>query len=412
MPTLHTCLLFLVSILSPIEGNVSATEPVTGEANRIVEATLGREAVVRLAASAAEAGAGVVFPARDWAKATPESQGVDGARLKAAVAWLDSHSGPDGAQGLVIVRNGYLIWTGPEAGARRKVFSCTKVFTSTVLGLLVDDGRCRLDDRAVEHWPVLGERYPSYAGLTLRHLATMSGGYRGIVRNISPEQPWGDPIAYLVPQPPRYEPGAACAYHDHDVFLLGNILTRLARQPLKETFRRRVADPIGMTQWDWGVVGSFENGLALNNAAGTPAEHPGVQTTALDLARLGLLYLNRGRWEGRQLLSAWFVGQATSNQVPLSRRHATGADPGGRYGFYWWTNGSQRNGQSAWPTAPPKTYAARGASANACFVVPEWNMVIVRLAEKPEDSRAADRTWNMFFSHFAAPGADGFRENP
>jgi CubicO group peptidase (beta-lactamase class C family) len=225
----------------------------------------------------------------------------------------------------------------------------------------------------------------------------MSGGYRGIVRGVSAEEPWGDPLAYLVPQPGRYESGSACAYHDHDVFLLGSIVTRLARQSLKETFRRRIAEPIGMRQWGWGVVGKLDNGLALNNAAGTPARNAGIQTTALDLARLGHLYLNRGNWNGRQLLSAAFVEQATTNQVPVARSHATGADPGGRYGFYWWTNGRQRNGQSAWPAAPARTYSARGAAANACFVVPEWNLVIARLAAAPDDSKASDQTWNTFF---------------
>ena len=346
-------------------------------------------------------GVSTVYPGRDWLEATPESQGVDPAKLGEAVAWLDQHSGPDGAKGLVLIRNGRLIWKGTEAGACRKIFSCTKVFTSTVLGLLLDDGKCQLDDRAIQFLPGLVDSDPAYAKLTLRHLASMSGGYGGIVRDLSPEQPWGDPMGYLCPQSPRYESGTACAYHDHDVFLLGEILTRLAQQPLKKVFQQRIADPIGMKEWDWGVVGALDCGVPLNNAAGTPATSPGVQTTALDLARLGHLYLNRGRWNGRQLLSASFVDQATTNQVPASRPHATGADPGGHYGFYWWTNGRQRNGQPAWPSAPPRTYAARGASANVCFVVPEWNLVMVRLAKAPEASKVSDQVWDAFLGKLA-----------
>lgn len=343
----------------------------------------------------------VIFPERDWVEATPESQGVDGAKLRAAVAWLDAQSRPDGAKALVMVRHGRLIWKGPEADAARPVFSCTKVFTSTVLGLLVDDGTCRLDDRAVKFVPGLDDEHPAYGKITLRHLASMSGGYQGIVRDVGPDQPWGDPLAYLVPQPPRYAAGTACAYHDHDVFLLGGILTRLSRQPLQEVFRRRIADPIGVQRWQWGVVGLLDHGPALNNAAGTPARNPGVVTTALDLARVGHLYLNRGNWNGRQLLSAPFVDEATTNQVPITRPHASGADPAGHYGFSWWLNTPQRNGRCAWPAAPPRTYAARGASANVCFVVPEWNMVIARVAAAAEESKTPDRTWNEFFSRLA-----------
>ncbi|MBI4328148.1 MAG: serine hydrolase, partial [Chloroflexi bacterium] len=383
--------------IHPVEGKATPAEATTGGAKRTLKAPFRGEAVVHLTASPAKGGTSTVFPGRDWAEATPESQGMDGVKLKEAVAWLDTHSGPDGAKELVIVRNGYVIWRGPNTEAFHKIFSCTKVFTSTVLGLLMDDGKCRLDEPAVGYLPSLDDEHSPYAKITLRHLALMSGGYRGIVRDVSPEQPWGDPMGYLLPQSPRYESGTACAYHDHDVFLLGNILTRLAQQPLMELFRRGIADPIGMKHWDWGVVGVLENGVALHNAAGTPAKNPGIQTTALDLARLGHLYLNRGNWNGRQLLSASFVDQATTNQVPVSRPHATGADPGGHYGFYWWTNGRQRNDQPAWPAAPPRTYAARGAAANSCFVVPEWNRVIVRLAEAPAESKASDQTWNEFF---------------
>lgn len=210
-------------------------------------------------------GSGMVFPERDWAEATPESQGMDGSKLREAVAWLDAQSQPDGAKALVLVRNGRLIWKGSEANAYRKVFSCTKVFTSTVLGLLADDGTCQLDDRASQKWPALVSQHAAYGTITLRHLASMSGGYLGMVHDVSHEQPWGDPIAYLVPQPPRYEAGTACAYHDHDVFLLGSILTRLAQQSLQDVFRRRIAAPIGMNRWSWGVVGVLENGVAMNN---------------------------------------------------------------------------------------------------------------------------------------------------
>lgn len=384
----------------PVRLNLRWIAPNTTGASSTVALAIISAAVVCANAAQAE-GVRCVFPGVDWAEATPESQGFDGAKLKEAVAWLDARSQPDGAKALVIVRNGRVIWKGPEADACRRVFSCTKVFTGSVLGLLVDDGKCQFEDRAVQYWPALDDEYAAYGNITLRHLATMSGGYQGLVRNVSAAQPWGDPMDWLVPRPPRYECGTACAYHDHDVFLLGSILTRLARQPLQEIFRRRIAEPIGMTRWNWGVVGVLENGQAMNNAAGTPAKNPGIETTPLDLARLGLLYLNLGAWNGRQLLSASFVSQATTNQVPVSRRYAGGADPAGHYGLYWWTNGRGRNGVAPWPAAPERTYCARGASANVCFVVPEWHLVIARLAGAPEESQASDQTWNTFFAHLA-----------
>lgn len=336
----------------------------------------------------------MVFPDSDWKETTPELQGLDSNRLKEAVDWLDHNTGPDGAKEIVIVRNGYLIWKGPEIDNYHKIFSCTKVFTSTVLGLLVDDGKCSLDDFAVKYMPSLDDQYSLYSKIKLRHLASMQGGYQGIVRGVSQEEPWGDPMAYLIHTQPRYEAGTACAYHDHDVFLLGSILTYIAEQPLKDIFKSRIANPMGMTRWDWGICGVLDNGVALNNVAGTPAKNPGIQTTARELARLGLLYLNGGNWNGKQLLSPSFIDQATTNQVPSYLPNPTGADPGGHYGFYWWTNGVMRDGKQTWPSAPPKTYSARGGSGNYCFILPEWNMVIVRLGI---NSSISNETWDKFF---------------
>ena len=119
-----------------------------------------------------------VFPGAAWRRATPESQGVDPAKLKKAVDFMDQEFGADGAKELVIVRNGYLIWEGPQADAYHPIWSCTKTFTSTVLGLLIDDRRCTLGTKAVEREAHLADSYPLYSRIRLRDLASMCGGYQ------------------------------------------------------------------------------------------------------------------------------------------------------------------------------------------------------------------------------------------
>lgn len=352
--------------------------------------------VAPLAASAASE---AVFPDRDWAEATPESQGVDAVKLGEAVACMDERFGPGGAKELVVVRNGYLIHKGPASDACHNVWSCTKTFTSTVLGLLVADGQCTIDDLALKYLPQLADEHPVYGRITLRHLASMSSGYKGRVVDVTPEQPWGRPLEYLVPAEPMYEPGTRVQYQDHQVFILGRILTQLAGQSERDLFQRRVAEPIGMTRFDWGISGRV-GGIDLNNAAGTPTT-PGVQTTALDMARFGLLYLHRGNWNGRQILPASFVDEATRNQVP-----AAGASTflHRRYGFYWWTNDVRPDGKRPWPSAPSGTYTSHGHNCNFCCVVPEWNMVIVRLGTEPVPGGVlgVEARWDAFFARLAS----------
>ena len=353
-----------------------------------------------------------VLPGIDWQEASPESQGVDSAKLQAVVAYMDENSGPEGAKELVIVRNGYLIWKGPDCDAYHEIYSATKVFTSTVLGLLVADGKCTLDTLAVEHLPDLDDRHPVYAQIRLRHLASMTGGYHGKVADVAKkDQAWGDPIICVTtPDTPEFEPaGSQVAYNDHDVHLLGRILaTRVACEPLKDIFQRRIADPIGMSRWDWGVSGTVD-GVTHYNAAGTPARkgNGGIQTTARELARLGLLYLSRGSWNGRQLLPASFVDEAGAVQVPATTPGRSRHFLSGAYGFYWWTNGEMATGKRRWPSAPPKTYSAHGHNGNFCYVIPEWNMVVVRLGRQPiregvSGLAEVDQLFDTFFGKLAA----------
>ncbi|MBM3474593.1 MAG: serine hydrolase [Armatimonadetes bacterium] len=342
--------------------------------------------------------------AAEWPRATPESQGVDAGRLRAAVQYMDDRFQPDGARQLVILRNGWLIHEGPEVDAYHPIFSCTKTFTSTVLGLLIDDGKCTLDTRVIDVLPEMADEFPAYAQIRLRHLASMRGGYQGVVEGVSDDQPWGDPLAYFRPQPPTFEAGTQIAYNDHDVHLLGRVLMRLSGEPLADVFRRRIAEPIGMAQWEWGACGTLD-GLTYYNAAGTPCAKGGggVRTTALELARLGQLYLNGGEWSGARVLSPGFVAEASRSHIPADLPGRSHRMLAGRYGLYWWTNGVRDDDTRPWPSAPPGAFAAHGHTANYCFVIPEWQMVIVRLGSAAIGRIGEDDVlWEGFFSRLAA----------
>jgi CubicO group peptidase (beta-lactamase class C family) len=123
----------------------------------------------------------MVFPGESWAAATPASQGVSETGLDEALAYLAVALEDYGGVGTVfIVRNGYVIHAGPESDAEHQIYSATKSFVSTVLGLLIQDGRISLDTPAKELEPVLAEHYP---GVTLRHFATMTSGYDSVGGN-------------------------------------------------------------------------------------------------------------------------------------------------------------------------------------------------------------------------------------
>jgi CubicO group peptidase (beta-lactamase class C family) len=337
----------------------------------------------------------MVFPGQDWAEESPSSQGIDPAKLEDAIAYLKDHTGKDGVQELAIVRNGRLVWKGPNIDKQHGVWSLTKSFTSTVLGLLIDDGKVTLDTLAKDHLPGLAETYP---GVALRHFASMTSGYYAQGDEPRGSYSHGPSATPFVPgkKPLFVPPGSHYAYWDSAMNQFAHVLTRIAGEPIEELFKRRIGDPIGMNRerWNWG---HFEfDGITVNGGAGNNNRH--VFVSARELARFGLLFLNQGNWNGTQLISRDWVAAATSVQVPrdLPLGHAESSIDGrGVYGFNWWVNGIQADGRRKWPGAPAGTFAGAGFNNNRCFVIPEWDMVVVRLGL---DGNVPDAVWNEFLT--------------
>jgi hypothetical protein len=153
-----------------------------------------------------------VFPDAAREQATPESQRVDSAKLQAAVDYLREAGGKEGVKRMVIVRNGRMIWRGPEATKPQGVWSVTKAFTSTAHGLLIEDGKCTLDTLAKDFDPALAKLYPT---VTLRHFATMTSGFDGVGGGYDyDDQRRGDQNALVEPLPPFFPPGTKYMYWD------------------------------------------------------------------------------------------------------------------------------------------------------------------------------------------------------
>lgn len=342
-----------------------------------------------------------VFPSDDWKQATPRSQGVDAAKLDEAVEYLRANSGPDGVDQVLIVRNGLAIWQGPQIDKVHGIWSCTKSFTSTVLGLLIDDGKATLDTLAADSVPAMVATYPT---VTLRHFTTMTSGYRAVG-----DEPRGtyrhgpSPTPFDPCSAPLFTPGTQYAYWDSAMNQFANVLAHIADEPIEDVFRRRIAEPIGMDpkQWRWGDFGQVD-GIVVNGGSGNTNKH--IFISARQMARLGLLFLNSGNWNGRQLIGAEWVRMATRSQVPtaIGLWPDSAADGRGIYGFNWWTNGTRADGTRKWPGVPDSAFAASGYNNNDMFVVPEWNMVIVRLGLDQNQVPLTDPIYSEFLRKVGA----------
>src|SRR5687767_1117650 len=166
-------------------------------------------------------GAEMAFPGAQWDEVAPEAAGLDSAKLKEAVRHLEANTGRDGARELVIVRDGRIVWHGDNIDHVHGIWSCTKSFTSTVLGLLIEDGKCSLDTRAASVVPALRQHYPD---VTLRQFTTMTSGYRAVGDDTTGSYTHGPSTTPFEPDPwPLFAPGAAYAYWDSAMNQFGNV---------------------------------------------------------------------------------------------------------------------------------------------------------------------------------------------
>ena len=336
----------------------------------------------------------IIFPTDVWQESAPEDLQVDAQKLQEALEYLASESGEDGLEEVLIVRKGYLIYQGDSIYNKHNIYNSSKSFTSTALGLLSDLGIVRDYTRSRYIDAKMEERYPA---LQLKHFASMTSGYsgKGISRTkeTSEDRSW-TPYDMATP---LFEPGTEFAYSDEAQMMFARLLTKRAKKTLKAVFDDHIGNAIGMGKFEWITAGEVD-GIPINNGS------TGVVVNAQQLARLGHLYLNEGHWNGKQLLSRYWIKKATSNQVDTDKIANTDrkdVDGRGCYGYNWWVNGLMPTGNYHMPDAPKSLYYSSGLQNNVCFVIPEWDMVFVRGGEDGIPKKGIPFVYNEFFKRMA-----------
>ncbi len=332
----------------------------------------------------------IVFPEDRWQERAPEELGVNSQKLQEALEYLATESGEDGLEEVLIARKGYVVYQGDSIYKKHNIYSASKSFTVTVLGLLSDFGLVHSYTNAKEIDPEMEALYPK---LKLKHFASMTSGYngKGISRWEEPSEDWSR-TPYEI-DTPLFEPGTEYAYWDEAQMMFGRLLTMKAGKTLKEVFDGNIGNAIGMGEYKWVTEGVVDS-IPINNGS------TGMIINADQLARFGYLYLNEGHWNGKQLLSRYKIKYATTNQVLTDKVADTdrkNIDGRGSYGYNWWVNGVMPTGNYHMPDAPKSLYYTSGLHNNMCFVIPEWDMVFVRMGEDGNPKKGKTLVYNEFF---------------
>ena len=294
--------------------------------------------------------------------AQPEDMGMRSEVLKQELTEL---LGANKTSAACLFVNGNLVWEhywkdfGPQS--RFDIYSAGKAFTATAIGLLIDDGKLKVDDPAcniLTEWANDGRKE-----ITIRNLLTMTSGlkldYSGFVN--SP-----DPTDMMLNWTLERQPGTAWSYEQATSHALSIIVKRISgKQPIV-LLRERIFNAIGLLEADW-----------LRSRQGDCLGWRSVLISARELALFGQFYLNKGRWNGEQLLSEDFIDQAIVNDPLLSKIPvADGQDDFRRRGYGWQmfvnTNG-------IFEGVDKSGYGFLGAYHNICIVDPSRNFVFVRM---------------------------------
>jgi len=308
---------------------------------------------------------------------TPESQGLASATLQAFVAALEQNV--QSMHSFMFLRHGVVIaegwWHPYRPETPHMLFSLSKSFTSTAVGLAVAEGRLSVDDPVLQFFPLDRPRVisPNLAAMRVRHLLSMSTGHH----EYTTEQIMRarNPFKAFLSLPVEHEPGTYFVYNSGASYLLAAIVQKLPGQTLVEYLTPRLFEPLGIEGATWD---SHPNGV---NFGGW-----GLNLTTEAIARFGQLYLQNGEWQGRQLIPASWVAKATAKQV------ANDPDPNPDW--------EQGYGYQFWRCQPPGVYRGDGAFGQFCLVMPEQNAVLAMTAGSPLMQPILDCVWEKLLPGF------------
>ncbi len=321
-------------------------------------------------------------------RATPESQGIASAGIQAIIDEQDAKK--FGMHGLMILRHGKVVaegwWAPYTANEPHILFSLSKSFTSTAIGLLQNEGRLNIHDKLVSFFPedVPADAADNLKNMRLRDLLMMSTGQeKADVDKINLNAPDKTGTKQFFAAPVKQKPGTLFYYNSPATNVLSATVQKITGQTLRDYLIPRIFEPLGIPAPEWRLLPE-----GFNDGAG------GLNLRTEDVAKFGQLLLQRGEWNGRRLVPADWIDLATSRQS--SNGSAPDGDWDQGYGFQFWR-------------CVPGFYRADGAFGQFCIVMPQYDTVVAITAGTKDTQGVMRLLWSKLIPELRAAAIP---ENP
>ena len=311
----------------------------------------------------------------DLPRSTPAAEGIS---TQAVINMMDSLMAlPEcDIHHVMVVRHGKVVAelhpTPFRAEDSHTLYSASKTFVSLAVGCAIDDNLLRLDDRVMTFFPDKRTNRVSdnMAAMTVRDLLMMASGVKPdwTMRNNSMD--W---VKDWLAKPVDDAPGSLFQYDSMCTFMLSAIVQRVTSHTTLEYLEQKLFAPMHITVADWETS---PDGI---NTGGW-----GLRVQAETMAKLGLLLLNKGQWEGQQLISADYVEAACSRLIDGGAKETVPA-----------TDGNQGYGYQVWQSKWPGSFRADGAMGQYTVVVPQEDLVVVILGMKLYGHEELACIWNQ-----------------
>lgn len=286
----------------------------------------------------------------DLPRSTPEAQGISSSDILSFIEAADRDI--DALHGFMLVRHGHVVaqgwWAPYNARSPHMLYSLSKSFTSTAVGLAIAEGKLSLDDPVLKFFPENAPKNPSHnlREMRVHDLLRMSTGQQSEPPRTD-DAPWSKTfLAHPVP----FKPGTHFLYNTSGTYMLSAIVQKATGQTVLDYLTPRLFDPLGLEDPTWEVSpeGVSTGGYGLSIRTG-------------DIARFGQLYLQKGQWHGQQLVPADWIEAATKLQTSNGSNPNSDWDQG--YGYQFWRC---RHG----------VYRGDGAFGQYCIVLPDHDAVV------------------------------------
>jgi CubicO group peptidase (beta-lactamase class C family) len=315
--------------------------------------------------------------ASSLSRSTPEAEGVSSAGL---LTFLDSAAADRHEfHSIMILRHGKVIaegwWAPYRPDLRHTLYSTSKSFTSTAVGFAVTEKLMSVDDRVVSFFPdqLPDTVSPFLSQMTVKDLLTMSAGQASdpTGKITSSSQNW---VRDFLATPVLKEPGTEFLYNSMATFMLSAIVQKVTGEKIADYLRPRLFEPLGIQGYDWE-----ESPEGINSGGW------GLRVKTEDMAKFGQLYLQKGMWNGKQVIPAEWVEEATTfkiDQAPDALPEVkSGSDWMQGYCYQFWRS---RN----------NAFRADGAYGQYIIIMPEKDAVVAITCESPDMQDEINLVWD------------------